>query len=231
VGALVCPRVAAPRECLAAEVTSSPSPPDNPLLQSPERAQGPISLPAGGSRQPASGAVGMGAQSAEEESRGLKYSASSSMETRPACHQRGFQVMRNDLNEQTALLMIMSPSWGYSNVNLQKICQFLTTISHKMAPRTRKRLQKRGRDAPTEGLLWLVKSEVFDLKPFHHSTPRRKSTPYKNARCIRKEQGATRHVRHAPRRKALPAAPRPEKGQPPSPPAFPAVPRISSARF
>ena len=47
------------------------------------------------------------------------------------------------------------PSWGYSKVNLQQICQFLTTISRKMAPRTRKRLQERGQDNPTKGLLWI----------------------------------------------------------------------------
>ena len=45
------------------------------------------------------------------------------------------------------------PSWGYSKVNLQQTCQFLTTISRRMAPSTMKRLQERGRDTPTKGLL------------------------------------------------------------------------------
>jgi len=34
------------------------------------------------------------------------------------------------------------PSWGYSKVNLQQTCQFLTTNFRKMAPRTRKRLSR-----------------------------------------------------------------------------------------
>ena len=46
------------------------------------------------------------------------------------------------------------PLRGYSKVNLQQTCQFLTTISRKTAPRTRKRLQEQGRDAPMKGLLW-----------------------------------------------------------------------------
>ena len=41
-----------------------------------------------------------------------------------------------------------------SKANLQQTCPFLTTISRKMAARTRKRLQERGRDTPTKGLLW-----------------------------------------------------------------------------
>jgi hypothetical protein len=49
---------------------------------------------------------------------------------------------------------MQSPSWGYPKVNLQPTCWFLTTISRKMAPRMRKRLQERGRDTPTKGLLW-----------------------------------------------------------------------------
>jgi len=47
------------------------------------------------------------------------------------------------------------PSRGYSKANLQQTCQFSRTISRKMAPRTRKRLQERGRDTPTKGLLWI----------------------------------------------------------------------------
>ena len=45
--------------------------------------------------------------------------------------------------------------------------------------------------------------------------------PIKADRMDSRVQGANRHIRHASRRKALPAAPRPEKGQPPSPPVFP----------
>ena len=45
---------------------------------------------------------------------------------------------------------------GISKVNLQQGCQLTTTMPHKMAPRTRKRLQERGRDAPTKGLLWYL---------------------------------------------------------------------------
>ena len=54
----------------------------------------------------------------------------------------------------TAGAPTQGPLWGYSKVNLQQTCQLWTTISRKMAPRTRKRLQERGRDAPTKGLLW-----------------------------------------------------------------------------
>ena len=39
------------------------------------------------------------------------------------------------------------PLWGYSKVNLQQTCQFLTTISLKMAPRT----GQRGLGYPHEG--------------------------------------------------------------------------------
>ena len=33
------------------------------------------------------------------------------------------------------------PSWGYFKVNFYEVCQLLTTIRNKMAPRTAKRLQ------------------------------------------------------------------------------------------
>jgi len=46
-------------------------------------------------------------------------------------------------------------------------------------------------------------------------------SPIKTDRVNSRVQGANRRVRHASRRKALPAAPRPGKGQPPIPPAFP----------
>ena len=40
------------------------------------------------------------------------------------------------------------PSWGHFKVNFYQFCQLLTTIRNKMAPRTGKRLQDRGRDTP-----------------------------------------------------------------------------------
>ena len=46
------------------------------------------------------------------------------------------------------------PSWGYFKVNFHQGCQLLTKNQNKMAPRTGKRLQDRGRDIPRKGLLW-----------------------------------------------------------------------------
>ena len=48
----------------------------------------------------------------------------------------------------------------YSKVNLLQTCQLLTIIFRKMAPRTRRRLQERGRDTPTWGLLWLIAAVI-----------------------------------------------------------------------
>ena len=40
------------------------------------------------------------------------------------------------------------PSWGYFKIDFYQVCQLLTTIRIKMAPRTGKRLQNRGWDTP-----------------------------------------------------------------------------------
>ena len=61
------------------------------------------------------------------------------------------------------------PLWRYSKVDLRQTCQFLTIISRKMAPRTRKRLHERGRDTPTKGLLWYLAREK---SPSPLGTPR-----------------------------------------------------------
>ena len=52
------------------------------------------------------------------------------------------------------ILATQGPSWVYFKVNLYQVCHFWTTIRTKMAPRTGKRFQDRGRDTPTKGLLW-----------------------------------------------------------------------------
>ena len=54
----------------------------------------------------------------------------------------------------TFALSTRGPSWGYFKVIFYQVYQLFTTIHNKMAPSTGKRLQYRGRDTPTKGLLW-----------------------------------------------------------------------------
>ena len=68
------------------------------------------------------------------------------------------------------------PSWGYFKVKFYQVCQLLSTIRNKMAPRAGTRLQDRGRDTPTNGLLGLqVEGSVPNMSedgthkiPFRH---------------------------------------------------------------
>ena len=46
------------------------------------------------------------------------------------------------------------PPWGYFKVIFYQVCQLVTKNRNRMAPRTGKRLQHRGRDTPTKGLMW-----------------------------------------------------------------------------
>ena len=66
---------------------------------------------------------------------------------------------------------------GISKSILHRPCQFLAMNAHKMAPRTRKRFQERGRDTLAKGLLWgvmLPEKKEFKLpwreacSPNHH---------------------------------------------------------------
>jgi len=51
---------------------------------------------------------------------------------------------------------MQGPSWGYFKVIFYQVCKLLTATRNKMPPRTGKRLQDRGRDTPTKGLMWLL---------------------------------------------------------------------------
>ena len=48
-----------------------------------------------------------------------------------------------------------------SKVDFYQVCQLGTTIHNKMAPRTGKRLQDRGRDTPTKGLLGFTRERYL----------------------------------------------------------------------
>ena len=64
---------------------------------------------------------------------------------------------------------------GISKSILQRPCQFLAINAHEMAPRTRRWLQERGRDAPTYGPLWLP--YTFDVSVSGRGCRRALKTP------------------------------------------------------
>jgi hypothetical protein len=68
-------------------------------------------------------------------------------------------------NPREAALKLCTPRkalrGGISKSSFQRRFQYLAINAHKMAPRTGRWLQERGRDAPTYGLLWSRRIAAF----------------------------------------------------------------------